>query len=379
MIGSGIKKHSMPDNILTPRPHILPLTSMPTNPRKPAIALAKNTVRYVLIFVVLLGTSTTTVADDSFLDKDLSNRCLRVLRSALVGDEFWPAMHAAEALTVAGHTAEVQTALTPRLLREQDDRCRCGLARELVRSGDRSKTVEILAVLAKPESYGHTHAAESLYKVGEVGDGQLLRKAMATESNVPLRIMAAAALARQGNRDAAQFLRCQLSADGREPKQLAVWALARLGNLSDIPALRSILRTDADAVTRGNAAAALAMLGDEVGRKALAGDLDHSDPEIRSNAAEIAGHCRATNLASHLARLLDDPNLDVRVRAAGALLEISQGQRACRGDDQHAPSKSLPRLAPIRISFQPCRRVARSSHRTCGTIWQSSWQDANPD
>src|SRR5688500_1749956 len=71
------------------------------------------------------------------LDPVLRGRCEEVLRAALVSDEFWPAMHAAEALTLAGRGRDVLAALARRS--ETDDQKRCGLAREAVRAGDRTK------------------------------------------------------------------------------------------------------------------------------------------------------------------------------------------------------------------------------------------------
>src|SRR5262249_59020324 len=106
---------------------------------------------------------------------ELRRRCLDVLRQALKGDEFWPAMHAAEALTQAGQGAEVRTALADRLKTERDPRMRCGLARELVRAVDRTRVAVLLEILGEPERRAQVHAADSLYTVAEIGDRELLR------------------------------------------------------------------------------------------------------------------------------------------------------------------------------------------------------------
>jgi sialidase-1 len=68
----------------------------------------------------------------------------------------------------------------------------------------------------------------------------------------------------------------------------------------------------------------LACLGDSEGLAALARNLQHAEPAVRIYAAEIAGHARAVSLAGKLAEKLDDPVLDVRVRAAQSLLLLSQ-------------------------------------------------------
>src|SRR5207244_11463693 len=91
------------------------------------------------------------------LAPEVQRRCLDILRQALKGDEFWPAMHAAEALTQAGHGDEVRAALAGRLKTERDARKRCGLARELVRAGDRARVAILLEILGKPELDAQVH------------------------------------------------------------------------------------------------------------------------------------------------------------------------------------------------------------------------------
>ena len=61
----------------------------------------------------------------------VESQCVELLRGALNSGEFWPSMHAAEALTLAGKTDEVRATLAPLLPKERDDQRRCGLAREL--------------------------------------------------------------------------------------------------------------------------------------------------------------------------------------------------------------------------------------------------------
>src|SRR5688572_18441082 len=129
----------------------------------------------LLVLVPFLGSLSAAAQERAPLDGALRDRCLSVLRAGLASDEFWPAMHAAEALTLAGDQGEVLAALAKRSA--MDDQQRCGLAREAVRAGDRAKIAQLLEILVRPGSIGHTHAAESLFKVAEVGDGEALRQA----------------------------------------------------------------------------------------------------------------------------------------------------------------------------------------------------------
>ena len=117
--------------------------------------------------------SCSSVLSEDKTTEAIREQALAILRAGLQArDEanFWPAMHAAEGLTLAGHGCEVRKALEPWLATETDARRRCGLARELIRAGDLSKVGDLARILTSPDSYGHIHAAESLFKVGEVGD-----------------------------------------------------------------------------------------------------------------------------------------------------------------------------------------------------------------
>ena len=259
-------------------------------------------------------------------------RCFEVLRDGLRSDEFWPAMHAAEALTLAGRSEEVRQFLTPKLPQERDAQRRCGLARELVRAGDREKTAVMLEILAEEDDYGHTHAAESLFKVDEIGDGQLLREAMRREGNPKLRIMAAAALARKGDSAAMKFLREQVQDDDLEIARTAAWVLTQIGDDTDLPALRAGLKRADDPLTRCYFIHALAVLGDAEGKRMLQANLRHADPAVRTYAANFAGDAGIVSAAGDLTSLLDDAVLDVRVRAAQALLTLAGREKAASQD-----------------------------------------------
>jgi len=257
------------------------------------------------------------------LSPEVRERCFIILRIGLRGDEFWPSMHAAEALTLAGSGGEVVRALRDRLPSERDDQRRCGLARELVRSGDRTPLPLLYQILSDPQSTGRVHAAESLYKLGEVGDGKALRAAFARQDNPQLRLMAAAALAHSGDAEALKLLRRELQSDDRSRRNTAAFALARLGSAADVTPLIAALDREKDVQARGFLVIALACLGNERGRRKLAAQLKSADATVRALSADGAGRCRAVECEPELIRLLDDPVLDVRIRAAQALLQVS--------------------------------------------------------
>jgi sialidase-1 len=261
------------------------------------------------------------------LRQETKDRCVSILTEAIHAEDFGPAIHAAEALTRAGLADEVTGPFTERLANETDDRRKCVWSRELVRAGDASKARVLLQILTQPDPYAHIQAAEGLYKAGHVGDGEALRSAMASGPDPILRIMAAGALAKHGDGDAMRILRERVADADLESARIAAWVLGRIGDSSDIPDLRNGASRSRDDLTRCYFEHSLATLGDAEGRKALERNLTHEDMKIRAYAITFAGDAQAVELAPKLIPLLDDPVLDVRVRACQTLLVWDKSSR----------------------------------------------------
>jgi sialidase-1 len=264
------------------------------------------------------------------MSAEVRNEAMDILKTGLESDEFWPAMHAAEALTIAGEGEWVRQRLSSRLSSETDDQRRCGLAREITRAGDTDKAAVMIAILADPESEGRIHAAESLYKVGWPGDASpYLREVWHSEEGFVLQLMAVAALAKHGaaadRSEALAYLR-QLTGEIEDHNhlRLVAWVLSRVGDDSDIARLKPILQRDLAPQPRVFVEHALARLGDEAGQAALRRNLRADDPATRTYAAVFAGESGMVETAPQLIALLDDPNLDTRIRAAQALFTLEK-------------------------------------------------------
>ena len=266
---------------------------------------------------------------------ELRERCLDVLQRGLksIGDKpesFWPAIHAAEGLTLAGQGAEVAALLNARLPQEADHQRRCGLAREIVRTGRREPLDVLFNTLADEQSNGRIHAAESLYKVGELRDGKLMRAAFKQKDNIRLQLMAAAALGRQGDEATMKRLRQMLGSEDRELRKICGWVLGLIGDASDVEPLKKALAAETDELARAYFVNALACLGDASARMSLGKNLTSNDPAIRTYSAEFAGYSRAVEFRPQLIKMLDDENVDTRVRAAQALIMLSQPPKPYR-------------------------------------------------
>ncbi len=275
---------------------------------------------------VTFATSHLPAAEPIELSDEVRQQCLEVLRTGLAGEEFWPSIHAAEALALAGYGKEVRAHLEPKLATEKDDQRRCGLCRELVRAGDRKKAAVMLKILAGKNDHGHIHAAESLYKVNQVGDGKAIRQAFKQTDNLRLQLMAAAALAKQGDQQALALLRQHLASDDLPISQLAAWVLARVGDDTDLPQLRKNAERGEDPLYRAYQEHAMAALGDKRALEILKRNLRDENAGIRTFAAVFCIEANAGALQAELTRQLKDPVLDARIRAAQALLVLALPQ-----------------------------------------------------
>jgi len=272
-------------------------------------------------------------AEVAKLDAVTKARCVKILREAVRSDEFWPSMHAAEALTLAGHGDEVVKLLTPLLPLEEDDQKRCGLARELVRAGQRQHVNVLLTIMTGEDPHGHIHSCESIYKVFEIGDGLALRAAMQPGNPIKKQLMAAAALGRWGHPQAMKILRAAVSSEDPDEARIAVWVLARIGDATDVALMRKNISRFNDPLVLAYFENAMATLGDSAGLQAMAQMLQADDPALKVYAATFAGDARAVKLAPLLLPLLEHEVLDVRVRGAQTLLDLSKPNTAL-GKDQ---------------------------------------------
>jgi sialidase-1 len=306
--------------------------------REKAMAHSRTLV-LILSFAVnaaIASSDRSAAADDArmlTLDETTHARCLEVLREGLAADDFWPSIHAAEGLTLGGYGEEVIAALTPRLASETDDQRRCGLSRELVRAGQRLRAGVMLEILAGDDPHGHVHAAESLYKVEEVGDGTALRQRFETTDDLRLKLMAAGALGRCGNPEAMTFLRKMLKHEDPELFKVAAWILGRIGDESDIARLKQELPRCREELTRAYFDHSLAALGDTEGVAGLRKNLTSGDPAVRTYAATFVGDARDLASAQTLIGMLEDPHADARYRAAQSLLVLASSPPPDRRED----------------------------------------------
>jgi sialidase-1 len=250
-------------------------------------------------------------------------RCLAVLREGLQAGQPEVVGYSAEALTGAHYAFEVQPVLLDLLADPIEDRVRAGLVGELVRSGDAGAIVFLQDLLLAPEQEARMEAARTLFRIGQSGDPALLQAIVEGDEDGRLQVYAAAALQRAGRATTIGFIRGALDAEDPLVRSVATEVLLIVGDATDIPALQAGLERAEFQTDRAYLERALAVLGDAGGRRAVLGQLGHPDSVIRAHAAQAVAEGWLTDASSRLYALLDDPVLAVRVRAAHALLVLS--------------------------------------------------------
>ena len=87
---------------------------MAAGPHGNNIYLKEIVMKYLLqstaLLLVVSGLSGRAYCDDAeklVLSDQVRERCLKILRDGMRGEEFWPSIHAAEGLTLGGHGEEV--------------------------------------------------------------------------------------------------------------------------------------------------------------------------------------------------------------------------------------------------------------------------------
>ena len=329
--------------------------------------IAKPTVSAMLgLFLMCLPADAGQDEDGALtFDPALRWRCIKILRDGLRSDEFWPSMHAAEALTQVGFGHVVLFALRDRLGKETNEQSQCGLAREQVRAGKPELAQVMLSILPNKESKARIHAAESLYKVRQIGDGNALRTAL-DEGDAVLEMMAAAALFRGGDKAVLARVRRYLASKDSRERYIAAWILGRLGDRSDWPALQKLAGTEAEPFANSFIVNALAQLGAPGALEKIVENLMNKDEKIRRYAAQTVGDCRAIRFMDKLVPLLRDEDPDTAIRAAQSILLISASLLEEDSDGDTVPDVIERELGTPIDSPEPLEPVCEAKPRPIG-------------
>jgi sialidase-1 len=215
----------------------------------------------------------------------LRSRCVEILRGGLRADQFWPSMHASEALTFAGYGKCVQlwngSARRPTIgnvAASPASWCGPAIGRHVATC---SKCLESKRLRTCP--CRREPVQDRAYR-----RRQAHARARATSSKAPLKLMGAAALVRCGAPAAINVVRHSLANGDPEAKRIAAWLISQIGDSSDAMQLETNIKNEQDPVKRAYAENGLAVLGGDKHRMLLTRNLAHPSDEIRGLAAMAA-------------------------------------------------------------------------------------------
>ncbi len=277
------------------------------------------------LIMLLAGCGTVTIPRASYLlTGNTHQRCLQVLREGLQSDEFWPSIHAAEALIDADYGFEATPILLQRRERETDRRRIAGYARALLKTDNTQALLDLQDILLSDDTEARILAAEALFRNARIGNPTILAEATDSLNSSRLRVFAAATLTITHQANMLDIIREALQSNDPAARYIAADVLPMVGSAEKDRAMlldrRDLAHSDFENLYFIRA---LAIFGVGDAYAELLDFLDHPDPTIRSRAAFAMAETWNVSEGKRLVDLLEDPALAVRVRAAQALFTLS--------------------------------------------------------
>ena len=282
-----------------------------------------------LMLILLLGSqvgcrSSQELPPAYLLTANMHDKCMEVLREGLHSNEFWPSVIASEGLIRAGYGFEAMSVLEKKLEQETGDVYRTGLARALVRSGNRNGVVLLQDILLSGDQTAKIEAVKSMFYVADVADESLLREVYNESRNDALHIYTAGVLALTRGESTLDEVRQGLKSSDPAVRIAAADIIPVLGTSErDTTQLISNLdqsNTDLETIYLLRA---LSILDHTPSQVKLTRLLRHEDPTIRAKAVASVAEAWMVYLSEHIFSSLDDPSLEVRVQAAQTLLTLN--------------------------------------------------------
>lgn len=286
----------------------------------------------LLIFVLLSGCGSAKVPQPAYLiTGNTHTRCIQILKEGLQSNEYWPSIYAAEALIQANFEFDAQPVLESRLQNEVDSRRQAGYLRALLPLAPNGSLIQLQNIVLGSDPAASVLAAEAMFYYGRIGDPGILDQIVQNTTNGRLKVYLAAALTRADRANFRDLIREELSGNNPANRYTAADVIPLLGKPDqDVAILLDMQDLASSDFEQFYFTRALAMFGVLSARQNLGTLLNHSDVTIRSRAAFAVAESWLLEEVTTLVKLLDDPTLSVRVRAAQALLTLSDPESPYR-------------------------------------------------
>jgi HEAT repeat protein len=207
-----------------------------------------------------------------------------------------------------------------KLVEDENPHVQIGAIFALRRLGDKRYGLGIQEALASGDPNVRANAAVALGRLGETSALKVLHPRM-RDPVAEVRLQAAEAMWRLGSEEGLQYVVAGTLSRNPGPQMVALIALAGPREARVADHIRPALTSDYVEVSLV-AARALGQLGLDDGYTIAIKAAESSEPRQRALAALALGAIGRADAQGTLARLLKDPNPDVRVAAASAILQL---------------------------------------------------------
>ena len=296
------------------------------------MACRSSSMIALAMLVLMSGCKSTQELPPVYLLRaNVHDKCISTLREALHSDEFWPSVHGSEALIDAGYGFDAVPVLNEKLSTETQPVYQAGLAKALIRGGQKEAIVVLQDILLAEDEAAREEAVKGMFHIATVADTSVIQHAIRSSENRVMHLYGYALLHVAERDKKLEEIRLALSDNDSAVRVAASDIIPIIGSSKpDTTQLLLNLAASPSDLEAFYTTRALAMLNHADSRQALVRYTRHKDPSIRQYAAFAMAESWLVDEIDVLYALLDDPSLAVRVRAAHALLTLNNSASAYR-------------------------------------------------
>ena len=290
------------------------------------MALCRTFPAWFCACAFIIGCSQTqqVIPPANLLTANTFDQCLNILREGLHSDEFWPSIHASEALTDAGYGFEVVPILQNKLETEQDDVYRAHIAKVLLRNRRQNAIVILQDILMTTNEAAQLEALKSMFYEASVADTAIIGNLIRNTEKQELKVYGWALLHITEKEKTSGLIRSSLSDPDPAVRIAATDVIPFITpDKKDTTLLVSNLSRASTDLEMVHLSRALAMMQHIPSRNRVPQFTRLADVSIRSQATYAIAESWLIEHVDVLYFLLEDPSLSVRVRAAQALLILN--------------------------------------------------------
>ena len=292
----------------------------------------RNQYVWVCILVLVIGCKTPKVLPPpNLLRANHFDKSLQILRDGLHSDEFWPSIHAAEAMIDAGYGFEVTPVLYDKLKTEREEVYRASIAKALIKSGQQEGIVILQDIMLGSNEAAQLESLKGLFYEVTVADTAIVGQLIRATENLELKLYAQALLHVTEHEKQVDEVRASLSNPDPAIRMATADILSFIGSSEqDTTQLKANLSNATSETERLHTLRALSMLDHATSRGRIPQLTRNEDASIREVATYAMAEAWIVEEVDVLYPLLDDPSLSVRVRAAQALLILNDSRSLYR-------------------------------------------------